>query len=84
MKVVLFGAGKRLSKLIDKKIFDEYEKKTTLESKIVNMLDKVNSAIPFLKYDGEKLIDGLNQYKFSPKSKSEMVETFDWLMKGGN
>lgn len=38
-------------------LFTEYEKQQTLEAKIIHMLDKVNSAIPFLKYDGEKLIN---------------------------
>lgn len=47
-------------------------------------MDELTPEIQRQLRDGEKLIDGLNQYKFSPKSKSEMMETFDWLMKGGN
>ena len=40
-----------------KKYFIDFEENKTLEAKIAHMLDKVNGAIPFLKYDGEKLID---------------------------
>lgn len=38
-------------------LFNEFEEKTTLESKIMNMLDKVSSSVPFMKYDYEKKVD---------------------------
>ncbi len=48
----------RFSSVLDFDIlFDEYENLKTLEAKIIHMLDKVNSAIPFLKYDGEMPIN---------------------------
>ena len=39
------------------KLYDEFENVTTIESKICHMLDKVQSIIPFAKYDYESLID---------------------------
>lgn len=40
-----------------RQLFDEYENVTTIESKICHMLDKVQSIIPFAKYDSESEID---------------------------
>ena len=39
------------------RLFNEYESRSTLEAKILLMLDKVNSSVAFLKYDNEKKID---------------------------
>lgn len=39
------------------KILDNYEKRIDIESKIVNMLDKVHSSTTFIKYQSEKDID---------------------------
>lgn len=38
-------------------ILDNYEKRVDIESKIVNMLDKVHSSTTFIKYQSEKDID---------------------------
>lgn len=38
-------------------ILDNYEKRIDIESKIVNMLDKVHSSTTFIKYQSEKYID---------------------------
>lgn len=38
-------------------ILNNYEKRIDIESKIVNMLDKVHSSMPFIKYQSEKDID---------------------------
>ena len=38
-----------------------YEERDDLEAKIVHMLDKVNSSIPFLKYDFESQVDMDNE-----------------------
>ena len=40
-----------------KTYFNDFEDKKTLEAYIAHMLDKVDSAICFLKYDSEKIID---------------------------
>ena len=48
----------RFDRVLDfNKLFTEYEEHITLEAKIIHMLDKVDSSIPFLKYDGETLIN---------------------------
>lgn len=39
------------------KLFDSYENKVDLESKVVKMIDKVHSATTFIKYQAEKNID---------------------------
>ena len=36
---------------------EDYEEKKDIEAKIVYMLDKMSSCIPFLKYDYEKKVD---------------------------
>lgn len=51
-----------LGKLLDEvmplsKILNDYEKKVDLESKIVNMIDRVHSSTTFIKYQSEKDID---------------------------
>ena len=40
-----------------KELFDKYESKADLESKVVKMIDKVHSASTFIKYQAEKDID---------------------------
>ncbi|MBR3145971.1 MAG: HD domain-containing protein [Bacilli bacterium] len=39
------------------KLFNEFENSETIEAKILHMLDKISSSIPFMKYDNEELID---------------------------
>lgn len=51
--------------LTPKTILKDYESKITLESKIVNMIDKIQSAIPFLKYESEKNIEYKKQKIYS-------------------
>lgn len=40
-----------------KTYFTNFEGSVDIEAKIAHMLDKVQGSIPFMKYDGEKLID---------------------------
>lgn len=40
-----------------KRLINDYENKNDIEAKILHMLDKINSCIPFLKYDNEKEVD---------------------------
>ena len=40
-----------------KRLINDYENKNDIEAKILHMLDKINSCIPFLKYDSEEEID---------------------------
>jgi len=42
-------------------------------------MDEMTEEIQRQLKDGEKLITALNQYKFSPKSKEEMMDTFKFL-----
>lgn len=50
--------SKRFGDLINlKKLLPDYEAKVDLESKVVNMVDRVHSATTFIKYQSEKDID---------------------------
>ena len=47
-------------------ILNDYEKKVDLESKIVNMIDRVHSATTFIKYQSEKDVD-MNDPRIMPE-----------------
>ena len=50
--------GETFSGVMDVKgIIDDYEARVDLESKIVNMLDKLHSSTTFIKYESEKHVD---------------------------
>ena len=48
--------------LNSKSLFKEFEDKTTIEAKVLHMLDKVSSSIAFLKYDNENKVDMDNPF----------------------
>ena len=43
-------------------------------------IDEMSEDLQRRLRDGKKILDGLRQYKFSPKSKEEMIKTYDFLM----
>ena len=43
-------------------------------------IDEMSEDLQRRLRDGKRILDGLKQYKFSPKSKEEMMKTYDFLM----
>ena len=60
------------------KLLKEYEERSTIESKVVHMLDKVQSTIPFMKYQIEGNID------LSTSNISELLTKHPFVIKEMN
>ena len=44
--------------------------------------DEMSDELQKRLHDGKMMIDKLKQYKFSPKTKKEMIESFDFMNEG--
>ena len=68
-----------------KELFEKYESKADLESKVVKMIDKVHSASTFIKYQAEKdidmnkdgIMDSLRHHPFVEKKINEGYDLAD-------
>ena len=57
-KIAIDYLAKRFGNVMDlESILNSYESRVDIESKVVHMIDKVHSAIAFIKYQSEKNID---------------------------
>ena len=57
-----------------RRLFNEFENQTTIESKICHIFDKVQSILPFAKYESEELIDMDNPLIIESLRKLPLIE----------